>query len=78
MSDRKVFDVGPHPDGWRIKHGGEEVTVFAVKRTAVSEARRRARTVQRHGGLAQVRIHGLDGKLQDEWTYGKDPKRFKG
>jgi hypothetical protein len=78
MSAREVFDVGPHRDGWRIKHGSGGVTVYSVKRTAVAEARRRAKSVQRRGGLAQVRVHGADGKLQDEWTYGKDPRRFKG
>ena len=53
------------------------ISVYSVKRAAVAEARRRAKTVQRHGGLAQMRVHGQNGQLQFESTYGADPKRYR-
>lgn len=78
MTARKVYDVGPSKDGWSVKSGRESLATFAVKTSAVADARRRARTVLRGGGLAQIRVRGRDGRLQCEWTFGKDPRRTPG
>lgn len=37
-----------------------------------------AKTCHRAGYLGQVVVHGKNGKIQTEWTYGADPKRSKG
>lgn len=69
--------------GWRmeIKHpnGAAHPSSYAFKRTAVAAGRRWARrSWERHGMLAQLVVHGRDGKIQFEHTYGRDPRGTKG
>ncbi len=45
------------------------------KGVAMRYARRQAKSSRR---LGQVVIHGMDGKIQKEWTYGADPVKTKG
>ncbi len=45
------------------------------KGVAMRYARRQAKSSRR---LGQVVIHGMDGLIQCEWTYGADPVRTKG
>jgi hypothetical protein len=60
---------------WRIKLGGKYVCYFfARKKDAISEAKELARSAE----LGQVAVHGKDGKIQREYTYGNDPRRYKG
>jgi hypothetical protein len=58
---------------WSVKGGGGERT-FATK----AEAVRSAASEGRRNGHAQVVIHGGDGKIKEERTYGADPRRTKG
>jgi hypothetical protein len=39
---------------------------------------RLCRAVREEGGLAQLVVHKLDGKISEEFTYGADPRRSKG
>ena len=76
MSKRKVFHVVGNRDSWDVKPEGigQSVSHHRSKDAAVQTAR----TIAKNQDLGQVKIHGTDGKIQTEYTYGKDPRRTKG
>jgi hypothetical protein len=65
-----VFHVTPHAGGWAINRVGAELpeAVVNLKKEALVVARGLAKTLP----SSQVVIHGKDGRIQDEWTYGDD------
>lgn len=77
MTNRKVYHVTKNPiGGWDVKkEGGERASGhFDTKVEAVD----RGKELAKSGGLGQVKIHGQDGKIQTEHTYGDDPHPPKG
>lgn len=75
--ERQVYEVVPHPkDGWDVKkEGGSRASAHhGTKAEAIADARERAKAAK----LGQVRVKGKDGRIQTEWTYGKDPRRTPG
>ncbi|NSW76934.1 MAG: DUF2188 domain-containing protein [Candidatus Atribacteria bacterium] len=67
---RNILHVVPHEKkGWRINMPEKGDKIFATKKEAVKEAISIARTSQ----PSQLVIHGRDGKIQEERTYGRDP-----
>lgn len=78
---RAVYRVQYIGESWQIR--GPGVTTpdrwHAAKTTAVHAAASLARSRwQTFGQLGQVVIHGKDGRIQSERTYGKDPRRHRG
>jgi Uncharacterized protein conserved in bacteria (DUF2188) len=74
---RQVFHVSPHGDGkWRVEPegGGRTGPVFEDKEQAIRYAQDEAKAAQ----LGQVIVHGRDGRIQYENTYGEDPRERKG
>ncbi len=74
---REVYDVRPNSKGgWDVKRsgGGGTASHHDRKTDAVADARKRAKAAS----LGQVRVHGRNGRIQTEWTYGKDPRRTPG
>lgn len=69
---RTVLRVLP-AKAWRV--GG---VTFDSKKDAVSYARSCAISELDRGMNSQVVIHGNDGKIQRELTFGADPRRRKG
>jgi len=71
MSDRYVLHVVPHGERWAVKERGvdEPRTITATKEEAIAAAKTRARKRP----PSQVLVHGRDGRIQDEFTYGDDP-----
>ena len=71
---RKTFHVihENSSEKWKIEQAGTNFPLasFGTKAPAVEFA---VQIAKNGGGLTQVKIHGLDGKIQNEWTYGKDP-----
>lgn len=64
---------------WVIQMGRRTNRGYHPKRAAVEEARMRARHQWDHlGKPSQVVVHGMNGRIQFEWTYGRDPRRWKG
>ena len=63
-------------DSWKVKRTGAERadSVHEDKADAVA----RAKELAKSNPLGQVIIHGRDGKIQTEHTYGKDPYPPKG
>ncbi|MBN1316698.1 MAG: DUF2188 domain-containing protein [Anaerolineales bacterium] len=73
MSDRKVYHVIPdgNSGSWKIKvEGGQRAS--SVHKTK-AEAEQAARNLAKNQPLGQLVVHGSDGKIQKEYTYGRDP-----
>jgi hypothetical protein len=76
MAKRMVWSVEPRPDGrWAVQRDGSKRadSLHDGKQTAVT---RGVELGKRHRG--QLRVKGQDGRLQDERTYGDDPRSSKG
>lgn len=79
MAERAVFHVVPYVNGWTLRRvdGDEdrgELGAWDHKEYAIEKAKELAKAA----GLGQVVIHGEDGQIQDEFTYGDDPRDVKG
>ena len=77
MGKRNVYHVVPTPDGdWGIKkeHGSRSIKNFDTQKEAIDTAAEIARNQK----PAQVKIHGENGKIREEHTYGDDPNPPKG
>ena len=75
---RKVLHVvhNTPSDQWFIKEAGMNfpLSTANLKEDAVKMAVNLAKSIQ----PSQVKVHGLDGKIQTEWTYENDPQRYLG
>ena len=71
MADRSKIHVTPRGDDWAIKreHSQRAIKVVEDKQDAID----RAREIAKEDKPSQVIIHGQDGKIQSERTYGNDP-----
>jgi len=72
MAERKVYHVTKNQGtGWDVKkEGGKKASAnFDTKQEAVQ----RGRGLAKNAPLGQIKIHGQNGKIQTEHTYGKDP-----
>lgn len=88
MSDRVVFRVTPIGGSrlWHVLRGNltplrgpsAAISQHRWKFAAVASAVRLAKAIRKSGGLSQVVVHGRNGRIQFEWTYGADPKRSQG
>lgn len=69
----------PTLEAWTVTRDGDRLGTYARKADAVEFATTTARCAWRtRGQLGQVRIKGRRGKIQDERTYGADPRETKG
>jgi|RhiMetdeSRZDD1v2_1073273.scaffolds.fasta_scaffold287645_2 hypothetical protein len=75
---RKVYHVSfdEKEEGWVLKlEGGRRVGgPYASKAEALADAKQGVQAV----ALGQIVVHGRDGKIQTEHTYGRDPRRHRG
>ena len=73
---RKAYHVVPGEHGWKVK--GENAqrasSVHSTKHEAVGSAKELAKAAE----LGQIVIHGKNGKIQTEHTYGNDPESSPG
>jgi len=77
MSKRRVYHVTPAGNGdWKVKKSGAERAVKVPEDKA--DALELAKDLAKKANLGQVIIHGKDGVIQTEHTYGQDPKKIKG
>jgi hypothetical protein len=76
MSKRTVYHVTPAQAGWKVKAEGADRARVVTDTKA--EAVGAARTIGNNEKPAQVVIHGRDGVIQTEHTYGSDPEKYKG
>jgi hypothetical protein len=68
---KKQFSVLPTASDWVITQAGQMLEAFDNKDNAVE----RARQLARHEGPSQLRIHGRNGRLQEEHTYDREDPR---
>ena len=74
---RVKYHVTPTDDGdWKVKRQGADRadSVHEDKSDAVA----RAKELAKSNPLGQLIVHGRDGKIQTEHTYGEDPYPPKG
>jgi hypothetical protein len=71
---RLVLDVHPCKGGWEVRRDGDGEKEFERKSDALANAKEQAKAEK----PSQIRIHGRDGRFQNEHTYGTDPRRSKG
>jgi hypothetical protein len=78
MSKHVVYHVVPDKDEgvWKVRREGAEraANIHDVK----SDALEKARELAPNNDLSQVKIHGRDGKILEERTYGQDPEKYPG
>jgi len=80
MPKRIAIHVLPNKKGgikdWKITKAGSKQTIamFENKEKAI----KKARVIAKKQELGQLKIHRKDGQIQTEYTYGADPKRYKG
>jgi hypothetical protein len=72
MLNKERIHVTQRPDGqWQGKReGAERATVVS---STQKEATKKSTDISKNNGEAQVIIHGVDGKIREERTYGSDP-----
>ncbi len=76
-SKRKVYHVVPNYNGgWDVKAEDNKRPSgnFNTKLDAVS----RGKELAKKPVLGQLIIHKQDGKIQTEYKYGDDPRKYKG
>ena len=72
MPKRKVYHVTTSDKGgWAVKAEGNSRPSSA--HTTKAEAVRAAKAMARKTGLGQIIVHGRNGRIQFEHSYGKDP-----
>ncbi len=72
---RVTYHVSPFGSAWKVAAEGRELDVVRDnKDDALAEAKKLAKDEP----LGQVIVHGEDGKIQDEFTYGDDPRDIPG
>lgn len=72
MAKRTTYHVTKNrSDGWNvIKEGAQRASGnFGTKQEAIN----RGKELAKGAPLGQIKIHGRDGRIQTEHTYGKDP-----
>ncbi len=76
LTKRMVYHLVPVKGGWAIKEEGKSDLVIQdrLKSVVFTKGRKLAKAT----GLGQLIVHGRNGRIQKEFTYGNDPVRSKG
>jgi hypothetical protein len=78
MAKRAVFHVtqNQQTDKWQVKEEGHRSpeSTHRTQAAAIDAAKRMAKAED----LGQVKIHGENGRIRTEYTYGQDPYPPKG
>ena len=76
MTSRIVYNVVHRNDEWHVVKGPENACKgrFKSKVDAVDFGRNLAM----HENVGELRIGKLDGSIQSEFTFGKDPQQVEG
>lgn len=79
MAERKVYHIVPNSgqeQDWKIKEEkvDEPIGLFSNKEEAIEKAKEIAKANE----PSQIIVHRQDGQIQTEYTYGDDPREYKG
>ena len=72
---RRTYHVTPFGEGWKVAAEGEDLEVV---RDNKDDALAEAKSLAQQGELGQVIVHKQDGTIQEEFTYGDDPRDIPG
>lgn len=77
MAKRVQYRVLPAENGnWKVQRtGGQRASAMEENKQAAIE---RASELAKKAPLGQVVIHKQDMTIQKEYTYGKDPRKYRG
>ena len=76
MAKRMTWSVEPRPDGrWAVQRNGTQRADSLHARKDAAVARGVELGTRHHG---QLHIKGANGRIEDERTYGGDPRRTLG
>ena len=74
---RTIYRIVRHKaGGWKVL--GDYGRRWAAQGDAVAYYAARCRNLLDAGVLAQLVLHGRDGRIRWERTYGRDPRRSRG
>lgn len=76
MSNREKLHVVYEDKQWKVRK--EKARRASSAHPTKKEAIKRGRELAKESGLGQLIIHKKDGRIQKEYTYGKDPERYPG
>lgn len=77
MAKRTTYWVSPGDDGtWKTRREGADRAAGRHENKAAAVDH--AKDLAKKAPLGQVIVQGGNGKIQTEWTYGKDPYPPKG
>jgi hypothetical protein len=69
MPGRFYFHVVSTAVGWDVKNNGKVMSSHSTKALAVEAGR----TLAKKHLPSSLYIHGTDGKIEQEYSYGNDP-----
>jgi hypothetical protein len=73
---RAAYQVKPDGDQWRVmRRGARRASSIHPSK---AQATARAKELAKRGPNGQVRVHGRDGSIRHEWTYGEAPRVWLG
>ena len=75
---RTIYRIVPHKASKAWVVHGDGVRWWATKCAAVPYYAAKCRAIRAAGGLAQLVICRRNGTVQEERTYGRDPRRSRG
>lgn len=73
---RSVYHVMPIGDAWGVRRERRKRadSLHLIKTDAIARAKRLARAA----AVGQVKVHGRNGRIQNEFTYKEDPRNSRG
>ena len=76
QAKRIEFHVVPRQGGgaWNVRRNGALIVMTSTQRRAIRDAI----ALAKQNAVASVRVHGRDGRMRFEYSYGRDPRRYKG
>lgn len=72
---RVTYHISPFGNGWKVAAEGQDLDIVRDNKEDALEA---ARGLAKSQELAQIVVHGQDGQIQEEFTYGEDPRETPG
>lgn len=75
---RKVYHSVPTDSGWKVESKGRRISTHRTQAGAEKAAVKAGRRAESKGGLGQAVLHKANGRIREERTYGRDPRRSRG
>lgn len=76
MNKRVIYNVVHKNDDWHVVNG--ETRYCEGRFKSKTDAIERARDLAMHAEIAEVRVVKMDGSIQSEVTFGRDPQTVEG